>query len=255
MVGLGLTPEGQSGNEIMYTLLLEQAWLSKPRLGGPPVPLDTSAYFTKYAASRYGPTRVHPDLNTAWQMLLHTVYNNTNLTSQAVTKSIFELRPNSTGLLDRVGHHPTTINYNTADLVSAWLLFIRAGYDDPDLWESNEAFAYDVADISRQVLANAFPALYRSFLEATTSNDTAIADKIGNRMVTLLYTLDQLLAAAHPSFHLRKWEIDARSWATQSTNNTLHRAASDLLAYNARNQITLWGPTGEISDYGITIMF
>jgi alpha-N-acetylglucosaminidase len=39
MVGYGLSPEGQEGNEIVYNLLLDQAWSSTP--------LDTQVYFHK----------------------------------------------------------------------------------------------------------------------------------------------------------------------------------------------------------------
>jgi alpha-N-acetylglucosaminidase len=37
----------------------------------------------------------------------------------------------------------------------------------------------------------------------------------------------------------------ARNWA-KSSNNATYAA---YLEYNARNQITLWGPTGQINDY------
>jgi alpha-N-acetylglucosaminidase len=126
MVGIDLTREGQEGNEVMYDMLLDQAWSKEP--------LDTSVYFTTFAAARYGPEKLPASVDLAWQKLLHSVYNNTNLTTRAVTKSILELRPNSTGLLGCIGRHPTTITYNLADLVHAWSLLSSAAVQQPKLW-------------------------------------------------------------------------------------------------------------------------
>ena len=43
---------------------------------------------------------------------------------------------------------------------------------------------------------------------------------------------------------LGRWQAWARSWADPGAD-----AIKDNLEYNARNQLTLWGPTGQINDY------
>lgn len=55
--------------------------------------------------------------------------------------------------------------------------------------------------------------------------------------------LDTVLAT-NENFLLANWIRDARSWAGKNETYAAY------LEYNARNQITLWGPNGEISDYG-----
>ncbi|KZM21014.1 Alpha-N-acetylglucosaminidase [Ascochyta rabiei] len=45
LVGFGLTPEGQEGNEIMHSLLLDQAWQASP--------IDTKQYFHDWVTTRY----------------------------------------------------------------------------------------------------------------------------------------------------------------------------------------------------------
>ena len=60
-------------------------------------------------------------------------------------------------------------------------------------------------------------------------------------MTSLLTTLDSVLLT-NPAFSLSTWLSGARA---ASTNTTLQ----SFYEYNARNQITLWGPDGEISDY------
>ena len=84
MVGYGLSMEGQEGNEIVYDLLLDQAWSQSP--------LDTQHYFHKWVTSRYaGQNNIPSGLYVAWDLMRQTVYNNTNLTTLAVAKSIVDI--------------------------------------------------------------------------------------------------------------------------------------------------------------------
>lgn len=133
LVGFGLTMEGQEGNEIMYDLLLDQAWSAAP--------LDTADYFRDWVTSRYaGSTPIPEELYTAWEMVRTTVYNNTYSPVQAVVKSILELTPSTTGLINRTGHHPTTLTYQASVLVDAWnLMYTAADSVEPGLWD-NPAF-------------------------------------------------------------------------------------------------------------------
>ena len=81
--------------------------------------------------------------------------------------------------------------------------------------------------------------------------------KAGSEMLDLLYDLDSVLSAnGNAHFNLPAWIASARAWAsptdtllssTSNASSIAKRAA--FYEYNARNQITLWGPTGEISDY------
>jgi alpha-N-acetylglucosaminidase len=237
LVGFGLTMEGQEGNEIMYDLLLDQAWQETP--------IDTEEYFRGWVATRHDASNVTipSSLFSAWELLRPTVYSNTNLTSDAVPKSILELVPSTTGMLNRTSHHPTTLNYDTAVLVAAWNLMYEAGQDESTLY-TNAAYEYDLVDWTRQVLANAFVPLYETLLAtSTTTNQTKCSIQTqGNKMFALLTTLDEVLAT-NENFSLSTWILAARD----SANNT---DMADFFEYEARNQITFWGPTGQISDYG-----
>ncbi|KAK8159875.1 putative alpha-N-acetylglucosaminidase [Phyllosticta citribraziliensis] len=255
LVGFGLTMEGQEGNEIVYDLLLDQAWSSTP--------IETSKYFSNWVSSRYaGSPSIPSELFKAWDTLRSTVYNNTALTTNAVTKSIFELQPALYGLTNRTGHHATTITYDQDSLVQVWLLFYEATAAAPALW-ANPAFQYDMVDVTRQVLSNKFTSLYTDFVAArnasldaanhtTNANTTAalLASKT-KTMTSLLETLDDVLST-NEHFSLATWVASARAWAAPvASANTSTTSPADLalLTYNARNQPTLWGPRGEISDY------
>lgn len=236
LVGYGLTPEGQEGNEVMYQLLLDQAWSNTA--------LNTDDYFHEWTQVRYAESgRVPREMYEAWDILRTTVYNNTNLTSNAVPKSILTLAPSITGLLGRTGHHPTTLHYNPADVVKAWSLLYSAANKNRALW-NNPIFQYDLTDVTRQVLANAFITLYDTLIAAYHSS-TASAKTIkqsGAPLLSLLSDLDTLLYT-NPNFLLSTWIEDARYWAGNSASD------ASYYEYTARNQITLWGPDGEINDY------
>ncbi|KAK8151040.1 C-terminal domain-containing protein [Phyllosticta citrichinensis] len=247
LVGFGLTMEGQEGNEIVYDLLLDQAWSSTP--------IDTSKYFSNWVSSRYaGSPSIPSELFKAWDTLRSTVYNNTALTTNAVTKSIFKLQPALYGLTNRTGHHATTITYDQDSLVQIWLLFYEATSAVPALW-ANPAFQYDMVDVTRQVLSNKFTSLYTDFVAArnaslnaanrtTNANATAalLASK-ANTMSSLLETLDDVLST-NEHLSLGAWVASARAWAgpvASSNTNTTSPSDLALLTYNARNQPTLWG--------------
>lgn len=253
MVGMGLTMEGQEGNEVMYDLLLDQAWQKTA--------IDTDVYFHDWVSARYNSGHLPAGLYSAWDLMRQTVYNNTNLaTATAVTKSIFVLAPNTTGLVNRTGHHPTTIEYSPATLVHAWQDFYNASKSEPSLWD-NAAYTFDLTDITRQVMANAFVSLYTQFVQAANSSTNAAyspstAQQAGANMIALLQDLDSVLSASgNAGFSLPDWIASARSWADPSsylnttTASSNQSSIADFYEYNARNQITLWGPTGQISDY------
>ncbi|KAF2442999.1 glycoside hydrolase family 89 protein [Karstenula rhodostoma CBS 690.94] len=242
LVGFGLTPEGQEGNEIMYALLLDQAWS--------PTPIDTAAYFQSWVRTRYtGNNSIPPQLYTAWELLRTSAYNNTNLTSNAVSKAIFELAPNTTHLTNRTGHHPTTINYDPAVVVDAWKNLYAAAATEPALW-TNAAYKHDFVDVTRQVYSNAFASTYADLLDVWTHpNSTArpLAAHAAS-LLLLLRSLDPLLATL-PQFNLAPWLASARTLALATPNGSTSAVVADFYEYNARNQITRWGPHGEINDY------
>ncbi|KAF4628191.1 hypothetical protein G7Y89_g9960 [Cudoniella acicularis] len=242
LVGFGLTMEGQEGNEVMYDLLLDQAWSKSP--------IDTDAYFSNWVTRRYaGSGELPNELYQAWDMMRTTVYNNTNLAaSTAVTKSILELSPSITGMLGSTGHHAITLTYDPDILTSAWKLMFAAATPNPSLWD-NPAYQYDMVDITRQVLSNNFAAqyttlvnTYNSTTNSTSYNATTIST-LSKPLLDTLTTLDQVLST-NPSFTLSTW-LSAALASSPSTSPS----NQSFFTYNARNQITLWGPDGEISDY------
>ncbi len=252
MIGVGLTMEGQEGNQIIYDILLDQAW-SKTSL-------DSEAYFRVWSESRYHSTTLPPGVYAAWETLRQTVYSNTELPRGEISVSIFQISKSICELSPDIPalSSMTDIMYDPQALVDAWRNFYGASSEQPELW-NNAAYTFDLTDMTRQVMANAFYPLYMEFAAASNSSldsySQSAALKTGNDMVDLLLDLDSvLLASGEPHFNLAAWIASARAWASPTTNsitNTSYAAnVAEFYEYQARNQITLWGPNGEISDYG-----
>ncbi|KAJ5633385.1 hypothetical protein N7490_009724 [Penicillium lividum] len=236
LIGFGHTMESQEGNEIMYDLLLDQAWSQSP--------IDTVQYFHDWVDVRYaGSSWVPLEMYQAWEILRETAYNNTDLSSDSVPKSILELRPDITGLVDQSGHHPTAIHYDPKLLVKAYQLMYDAAAVNPALY-FNPAWEYDFVFLVRQIFANDFIPRYNEVISNYTStcyNPQAI-NSTGGELIDLMYGLDSLLRT-NENFHLDSW-INRAVFRAQG-NKTL----AEFYEYDARNQITLWGPRGELTDY------
>lgn len=237
LVGFGLTMESQEGNEIVYDLLLDQAWS--------PSPIDVKEYFHNWVTSRYaGSVSVPAELYSAWDMMSSTVYNNTNLTTITVTKSIFELLPSTSDLVNRTGQYPTptVIHYDPLMLVDVWNLMLKAAGKQPLLWE-NPAFQYDMVDITRQVMGNAFIPLYNDLVSTYTApiHSPFLLSIKSQKLISLLFSLD-LVLSTNKHFALSTWLSASRAWGNDSSSQS-------FFEYSARNQVTLWGPSGELTDY------
>lgn len=238
MKGLGLTMEGQEGNEIVYDLLLDQAWSSSP--------IDIPSYVSSWVSRRYQVEPLPSSAQQAWTILSSTVYNNSNVGTQATVKSILELAPSLTGLVNRTGHHPTELFYDTnSTIVPALKFLVQASKENTKLKAVPE-FAYDVVDVARQLLANRFQDVYENLVVTYNANSstTDAVTKASQPLLSILSQLDNLLLT-NEHFLLSSWIRDARRWAN-GKNDPRYGA---YLEYNARNQITLWGPEGEINDY------
>lgn len=230
MRGIGLTMEGQEGNELVYDILLDQAWSTSP--------IDISRYVSSWVSRRYLLKSLPESAQMAWEILAASVYNNTDVNSLMTLKSIVELPPT----ID--GPHPPALFYDSnATVVVALRLLVEASKQNEALRAVPE-FAHDVVDVARQVMVNRFIDFYDNLREVYTSNNSSLAviTAACKPLLAIISDLDDLLMT-NDDFLLSNWIGDARA---RASGNSTYAA---YLEYNARNQITLWGPDGEINDY------
>ncbi|KAH9515418.1 hypothetical protein Btru_014406 [Bulinus truncatus] len=220
MVGIGLTPEGIHQNEVMYEFMMENAWRTQPRV--------VDDWIVTYARQRYGADS--PSAAATWKLLMKSVYNAPTYVRD-FDHVLITIRPTPTFKIS------SDVWYDPEDLFSAWDNMLNASSD----LDGSELFHYDITDVTRNSLQIVALKFYTSMVTAFQNKDIPTIKEAGQNLTDLLADLDHLLNA-NERFLLGPWIADARSWGTDDNETKLYE-------YNARNQITLWGPNGEIHDY------
>ncbi|XP_021421011.2 alpha-N-acetylglucosaminidase [Oncorhynchus mykiss] len=220
LVGLGLAPEGIEQNPVVYELMSELAWRKEP--------VNLAKWVSLYAVRRYGST--HENLTAAWRLLFGSVYNCTVPHYKNHNKSPLVHRPSL--------HKTTEVWYQRANLYEAWRLLYQAAWP----LMAQETFRYDLVDVTREVLQLLTTDYYHEIRDAFQAQKLPELLTAGGVLVyDLLPELERLLSS-DGHFLLGTWLEQARSLA-------LDEAEARLYDMNARNQITLWGPEGNILDY------
>ncbi|KAL3211284.1 hypothetical protein MRX96_036515 [Rhipicephalus microplus] len=230
MVGTGLTPEGINQNDVMFEFMNENAWRSSP--------VNISEWIENYALRRYGKENVNA--TSAWRHLCSET-----LWLWLGIESVYDLDPST--LVKDHGQYALVVRpslhlknktwYDPDHVYTAWWDLVNAA-KDPELAEQG-TFRYDLVDVTRQSLQlliyDGYVRLRRCFWKKMKEDFRRLAVL----MTDMFNDLDTLLTS-DPHFLLGTWLRDARSWGDNRR---------DLYEYNARNQITIWGPKGEIRDY------
>ncbi|XP_018579109.1 alpha-N-acetylglucosaminidase isoform X1 [Anoplophora glabripennis] len=218
MIGTGLTPEGINQNYVIYDLMTESAWRSEPA--------NLTDWFTNYTIRRYGANDEY--VIRAWQKLKDSVYDFNGIEKIRGRYAI----TNTPSLKLNIWTW-----YEYSEVFDAWDWFIKAAdnlYDSP-------AFLHDLVDVTRQVLQINGDVYYEklvSSFKAENKDEFKDATEIFKNILSDL----ELILSTNKDFLLGPWLESAKSCASDSQEE-------DLFEYNARNQITLWGPSGEIINY------
>ncbi|XWW98091.1 hypothetical protein V2A60_006087 [Cordyceps javanica] len=235
LVGYGLTPEGYEGNEVVYDLMLDQAWEAAP--------INTADYFRTWTRNRYSAAESIPeDVFSAWEQLRLHAYDVQDDVVASVGVSIYQLFPSLEGLTNRTGHFPppTVLPYDPNAMKSIWRLLYNSTIDAPGLLKV-PAFHLDFVDVTRQVLGNAFIKIYTELVNEFQANANAtLIRNLGNSMLSFIKDIDTTLNT-DKHFTLRQWLDSAKHWG-QSTG------APDAVAFNARSQVTVWNSKSSILD-------
>ncbi|KAJ0172579.1 hypothetical protein K1T71_011718 [Dendrolimus kikuchii] len=217
MIGIGLTPEGINQNYVVYDLMLESAWRKEPVK-------DLNDWVADYAERRYGCNTT----SEAWRYLLKSVYSFNGLNrvrgKYVVTRRpSFKIKPWAW--------------YRSHDLFEAFRQF--AFMDDNRC--SADGFYYDLVDLTRQAMQYRAEQLYINVQNDRYSNIFVFNASI-NQFLDAMNDMEVILAA-NENFLLQPWLYKASQMGNSDAQSLY------LYDLNARNQITLWGPNGEISDY------
>ena len=123
-----------------------------------------------------------------------------------------------------------------------WYGNARLRYDNKYLCEAlglllevdgkNSAYAFDLANLTRQMLANRFDALKKQYEAAVAEKDRETMKTVSAEMLEIISDIDQVIGT-HSYFLVGKWIADARSWG-------LDDGEKAYFERNARNLITTW---------------
>ncbi|PSN53363.1 Alpha-N-acetylglucosaminidase [Blattella germanica] len=218
MIGTGLTPEGINQNYVMYDFMNEMAWRKQPT--------NLTEWFSSYALRRYGSQNSHAD--KAWQLLKAGVYSFTGM-RKVRGKYVICRRPS-------IKLRPW-VWYNTTELAIAWDELLSASIEFRDI----ETYKHDLIDVTRQALQILGDDFYNKLVSAFRKKNMKKFQKNAHLFLRMLEDLEKSLASSQ-SFLLGTWLEDAKALGKTNEEKLLYE-------YNARNQITLWGPKGQIVDY------
>lgn len=226
IVGTGFTPEAIETNPVAYDLMGEMRW----RTTAP----DLDLWVQSYAIRRYGIEI--PELITAWSLLQNSVYN-CERRQAGTSGSIVAARPDL--VIPVVGCCAVTpLYWDPVDVCEAWTLMTQVANQLRD----HPTFTYDLTTVTAQVLSTLMLGYHRS-LVASFHEDTSITfEKAASKIESLIQDMDEILATQEKLL-LGTWLEDAKQWAQTDDEWTNYQ-------YNARLQITLWGPPlTHLNDY------
>ncbi|GMT35430.1 hypothetical protein PFISCL1PPCAC_26727, partial [Pristionchus fissidentatus] len=229
IVGMGLTMEGINQNYVVYQYFIDLAWTNEE--------LDPQKWIVGYSTARYGSSS--PLQWGAWKLLLATYYTQVNYeydpydlledtkfsTEDERRKIYLYSRPQftqrirywlSTKLIDKLGNLFIMLNRTLGH---------------------NELFRQDYSDVMREVIQKKIHNRIQFATNGYSLQDKAMMERGCDETAQLFDLLDK-----NEVRDLSEWLVMARNAASTKTE-------SDLFERQARNQMTLWGPTGEIADY------
>lgn len=238
VIGVGITMEGIWQNYIVYDETMKMAFVNDDML-------DLDKYVNKYALRRYGlPHSVSSrkedaelcvnNLQSAWTSLKDSVYNISHW--GGVTKNLMCIVPSLNAIHN--GFMPTQLNYDPTIIQKVWQKFIQLIKTDII---NIEKFRYDLIDISRQAISDQFNLYYQQMNSSYYEKELVKFKQISDTLIELFDDLDNLLNTN------KYWMLG--EWIEMARSHTTDRDESNWWEFNARNQVTLWGPDGEISNY------
>ncbi|KAK2440253.1 alpha-N-acetylglucosaminidase [Trifolium repens] len=252
MVGVGMCMEGIEHNPIVYELMSEMAFRKEK--------VKINEWLKSYSHRRYGKA-IH-QVDAAWEILYHTIYNctdgiadhnhdyivvlpdwdpSTNVESGMSNnqKKIYFLPPGNRRYLFQqtpAGMPQAHLWYHPEDVIKALQLFLAGGKNIT----GSLTYRYDLVDLTRQVLSKLANQVY---IKAVTSFQEKNIDDLhlnSHKFLQLIKDID-LLLASDDNFLLGTWLESAKKLAVNP---------SELKQYewNARTQVTMWFDTNETTQ-------
>ncbi|VAI37084.1 unnamed protein product [Triticum turgidum subsp. durum] len=240
MVGVGMCMEGIEHNPVVYELMSEMAFRSQK--------VEVEDWLKSYSYRRYGQSNV--EIQKAWAILYHTIYNCTDgiadhnrdyiVEFPDISPSSFSSQYSKRRSISVVRKHPRFLGevsaslpqphlwYSTEEAVKSLELFLKAG---DDLSESL-TYRYDLVDLARQSLSKLANKVYLDAMGSYQMRDSSGLNFHTKKFLELIMDIETLLAS-DDNFLLGPWLETAKSLATAEDERKQYE-------WNARTQVTMW---------------
>ena len=226
IIGIGISMEGIWQNYINYDFTLKMGFKNKT--------VNITKFGIRYGYRRYGPLSLltNNSMNNAWLILVNTIYS---INSAQAQGSLTCSTPSfGDGNLD---HDPMIIQ-------NVWKYFISIIGQNNSL-KNIKIYQYDLIDITRQALSDIFWINYNNFTIYYKNKNINKLQLYGNKLINILNDMDNILLT-NKLWMVGTWIEMARNQTNDTSNNN---DTKNWYEFNARNQITLWGPSGQINNY------
>lgn len=223
MVGIGSTPEGINQNHINFELLYEMTLLGNEHV----VRMD---WMKNYVMRRYNDKYGY--VLEGWNSIYKDVYNAIKIHNGGGSQGrVTVTRPYITNKL------PVMLWYQPKDLLKAWGVLNTAA----NTIGTPDTLIHDLAKIGTQFIEDLMPLVYKNLIDAYKNKSLNDLYRNGELLSEMLVDMDLFLSADRYSL-LGNWLESAKALGDTEEEKF-------LMEFNARNQITLWGPDGQIEDY------
>ncbi|XP_060217343.1 alpha-N-acetylglucosaminidase isoform X2 [Lycium barbarum] len=250
MVGVGMCMEGIEHNPVVYELMPEMAFRGAN--------FQLQGWLKSYSRRRYG--KVNDQIDAAWEILYHTIYNctdgiafhntdyivkfpdwdpsgktgtdisGTDISSQNGMQKLAGFQWNRRFLFSEKGSSlpKPHLWYSTEDVIKALKLFLAAGKE----LSGSLTYRYDLVDLTRQSLSKLANQVYLDAISAFRHEDAKALSLHSQKFLQLIKDIDILLAT-DDNFLLGTWLESAKILAMNSDEMKQYE-------WNARTQITMW---------------
>jgi alpha-N-acetylglucosaminidase len=216
--GIGYIMEGLDWNPLIDEWQSDMVWRSE-------IP-ETNDWIKQFVNRRYG--KANAKAQEAWQILHQTAYQQPRRRDNAIT-----YRPR------------LKVVYNTWEdylgLRTDVLPACKALLDAAAEFGGEQAYRFDVVNITREVIGSLAANRYKEILAAYEKKDRQQLKTAADRMNTLILDIDRLLAC-DDQFLLGTWLENAKRWGKTDWECKHYE-------WNIRTLITLWGPNLRLDDY------
>jgi Alpha-N-acetylglucosaminidase (NAGLU). len=222
--GIGMMMEGDETNPVNYELLFDAAWSNQP--------VDLAKWLNNFVLARYGTKDTNAE--QAWDIISKTALS-CPYGQEGTSQSIFCGRGDTINM-NAWPYGTLKLYYAPEQLQKALALLLRCS----DNVKKSDTYQYDIADITRQLLANYGQELYLAIIDAYKQNKLTDYQLQSKQFIDLLDDQEKILST-RKEFLLGTWIASAKSCAPTEADR-------DLFEFNAKALISVWGNKGVSED-------